>query len=88
MRTGVKITAERPAADRDVSGKNSGPWEEASWRMRPDTSRRQVPQKEDRSMARRLGFQIQNHSQGDLIKQSLLTQVEGARTGSLATWAS
>lgn len=83
MRTGVKITAERPAADRNVSGKNSGPW-----RMRPDTSRRQVPQKKDRSMARRLGFQIQNHSQGDLIKQSLLTQVEGARTGSLATWAS
>lgn len=68
VRMGAKITAQRPAADRNVSG----PWKEASCRMRPDTSRRQVPQKKDRSMARRLGFQIQNHSQGDLVKQSLI----------------
>lgn len=53
------IAAERPAADLDFSGKISGPWRAEACRMRPDTSRRQVSQKKDRNMGRRLGFQIQ-----------------------------
>lgn len=66
----AKITEELLTADSDFSGKISGPWREEPCRMMPDTSRRQVPQK-DKSMGRRLGFRIQEPFTGRRLEATI-----------------